>query len=49
MVGDNVEADYLGGQRAGLKTVLVRKPSPLARNYLDDLTGLPALLARQAR
>jgi FMN phosphatase YigB (HAD superfamily) len=48
MVGDNVDADYLGGQRAGLKTVLVRKPSPLARNYLEDLAGLPALLARTA-
>jgi putative hydrolase of the HAD superfamily len=44
MVGDNVEADYLGGQRAALKTLLVRKPSPLAGRYLDDLTGVPALL-----
>ncbi|HTB35084.1 MAG TPA: HAD-IA family hydrolase [bacterium] len=45
MLGDNVEADYLGGQAAGLKTVLLRKPSPLAKTYLPDLAGLPALLA----
>lgn len=46
MVGDNVDADFYGAQKQGLRTVLVRKPAPDVEPYMDDLSGLVALLER---
>ena len=46
MVGDSLEADYLGARQAGLDSILVRKASPEADRFLVDLTGLPSYLAR---
>jgi putative hydrolase of the HAD superfamily len=44
MVGDNVVADVLGAEAAGLPAVLVRRPDPRAARYADSLAGVEAFL-----
>jgi putative hydrolase of the HAD superfamily len=44
MVGDNVVADVLGAEAAGIPAVLVRRPDPRARRYADSLAGVEAFL-----
>ncbi len=44
-VGDTYEADVAGPERAGMQTLLVRRPHPEARRYADDLTGVLDLLS----
>lgn len=39
MVGDNVRADVLGAEEAGIPAVLVRRPHPDAARYSEDLLG----------
>ncbi|MGB8348099.1 MAG: HAD family hydrolase [Ktedonobacteraceae bacterium] len=43
MVGDNIEADILGAQAAGIPAILVRKQDDQASQYCETLTELPAL------
>ena len=49
MVGDNVEADVLGAEEAGIPAVLVRRPHPDAARYSDDLLGVPAIIEGKRR
>lgn len=44
MVGDNVVADVLGAEAAGIPAILVRRPDPRAARYSDSLAGVAALL-----
>lgn len=45
MVGDNPEADIVGGLAAGMKTVLVHNPMPSAADYTCvDLGEVAAIL-----
>jgi FMN phosphatase YigB (HAD superfamily) len=44
MVGDNVVADVLGAETAGLPAVLVRRPDPRATRYADSLVGVERFL-----
>jgi putative hydrolase of the HAD superfamily len=44
MVGDNVVADVLGAEAAGIPAVLVRRPDPRAARYADTLSGVEGLL-----
>ncbi|MDO4331474.1 MAG: HAD family hydrolase [Eubacteriales bacterium] len=44
MIGDSVKADILGGNRAGMTTILVHKPEHEAADYCFD-TLLPVLNA----
>lgn len=40
MVGDNVVADVLGAEAAGIPAVLVRRPDPRAARYAGSLAGV---------
>jgi putative hydrolase of the HAD superfamily len=44
MVGDNVVADVLGAEEAGIPAVLVRRPDPRAARYADSLAGVERFL-----
>ncbi len=44
MVGDNVVADVLGAEAAGIPAVLVRRPDPRAARYADSLAGVERFL-----
>jgi putative hydrolase of the HAD superfamily len=44
MIGDNVVADVLGAEAAGLPAVLVRRPDPRAARYAESLAGIEELL-----
>ena len=44
MVGDNVKADVIGAEAAGIRAVLVRRPHPDAARYSEDLLGVPAII-----
>ena len=44
MIGDNVEADYLGAERAGLSPILVRRPDPRAQRFSEGLMGALSFL-----
>ncbi len=44
MVGDDVEADVLGAERAGVPGILVRRTDPRARHWCPDLSGIARLL-----
>jgi putative hydrolase of the HAD superfamily len=44
MVGDNVVADVLGAEAAGIPAVLVRRPDPRAARYADTLAGVDRFL-----
>ena len=44
-VGDTYEADVAGPERAGMQTLLVRRPHPEASRYADDLRGVLPLVA----
>jgi len=44
MIGDNIEADYLGAERAGLTPILVRRPDPRAQRFSEDLMGALKIL-----
>jgi putative hydrolase of the HAD superfamily len=45
MIGDNLEADILGAQAAGLRGILVRGFHKGARYYCETLTGIPKILS----
>jgi len=45
MIGDNVVADVLGAEAAGIPAILVRRPDPRAARYADSLAGVEAFLA----
>lgn len=45
MVGDNVVADVLGAEAAGIPAILVRRPDPRAARYADSLDGVEQFLA----
>lgn len=49
MVGDNVVADVLGAERAGIRAILVRQTDGRVRRFSADLHGVPALLAGPSR
>jgi FMN phosphatase YigB (HAD superfamily) len=44
MVGDNIVADVLGAEAAGIPAVLVRRPDPRAARYADSLAGVERFL-----
>jgi putative hydrolase of the HAD superfamily len=44
MVGDNVVADVLGAEEAGIPAVLVRRPDPRAERYADSLADVERFL-----
>jgi putative hydrolase of the HAD superfamily len=44
MIGDNVVADVLGAEAAGIPAILVRRPDTRARRYCDSLSGVVDLL-----
>lgn len=44
MVGDNVVADVLGAEAAGIPAILVRRPDPRAERYVDSLAGIAQFL-----
>ena len=44
MVGDNVVADVLGAEAAGIPAILVRRPDPRAARYADTLDEVEAFL-----
>jgi putative hydrolase of the HAD superfamily len=46
MVGDNVVADVLGAEAAGLPAVLVRRSDPRATRYADSLAGVEQFLSK---
>jgi putative hydrolase of the HAD superfamily len=48
MVGDNVVADVLGAEAAGVPAVLVRRPDPRAERYADTLAGVERFLVEEA-
>jgi putative hydrolase of the HAD superfamily len=48
MVGDNVVADVLGAEAAGIPAVLVRRPDPRAARYADSLAGVEGFLVEEA-
>jgi putative hydrolase of the HAD superfamily len=45
MIGDNIRADVLGAQQAGIPAILVRSQSPEALRYCEDLRGVASMLA----
>ena len=47
MIGDNVAADVLGAEAAGIPAILVRRPDPRAARYADTLAGVDAFLAEE--
>ena len=47
MVGDDVESDVGGAQRAGLRGVLVRTGKYREDALIDSIADLPALLAQR--
>lgn len=49
MVGDNVVADVLGAELAGIPAILVRQTDARVRRYSADLHGVPALIADPSR
>ena len=44
MIGDNYQADVLGAQAMGLKSILVRKNHPEARYACEDLRGVASVV-----
>jgi putative hydrolase of the HAD superfamily len=48
MIGDNVVADVLGAEEAGIPAVLVRRPDPRAARYADSLDGVEQFLVEAA-
>jgi ribonucleotide monophosphatase NagD (HAD superfamily) len=44
MVGDNVVADVLGAEAAGIPAILVRRPDPRAARYAESLDGVQQFL-----
>ena len=44
MIGDNMEADVLGAEACGIRSILVRKPDPRASRFSAGLADVDALL-----
>jgi putative hydrolase of the HAD superfamily len=44
MIGDNMSADVLGAESAGIPAILVRASDPRARRYADSLRGVRRFL-----
>ncbi len=47
MVGDSVEADIHGARHLGIPAILVRGTHPEVSHVVENLHGVPALLARE--
>src|SRR5437588_539414 len=47
MVGDNVVADVLGAERAGLRGILVRREDPRANRCCPSLAGVLSIIAQR--
>ncbi|HZS31684.1 MAG TPA: HAD family hydrolase [Gaiellaceae bacterium] len=47
MIGDNVVADVLGAETAGIPAILVRRPDSRAARYAETLAGVEAFLSEE--